>query len=55
MQDLHAQAVDLSREYPEEAVNIQSRYDDLQTSWNQLSQMVSVLVAVVNGIRKLKS
>ena len=30
MQDLHAQAVDVSRDYPEEAVNVQTKFDDLQ-------------------------
>lgn len=40
MQDLHAQAVQLSREYPEEAVNIQTRFDSLQMCWDDLSNMV---------------
>ena len=40
MQDLHAQAVELSREYPEEAVNIQTRFDSLQECWDSLSRMV---------------
>merc|ERR1712168_1188535 len=40
LQDLHAQAVDLSVEYPEEAGTIQNKYDDLQSCWNNLTQMV---------------
>lgn len=40
MQDLHAQAVDISRLYPEEAVNVQTKFDDLQTCWDDLSRMV---------------
>ena len=40
MQDLHSQAVNLSREYPEEAVNIQTRFDSLQVVWDNLSKMV---------------
>lgn len=40
MQDLHAQAVELSREYPEEAVNIQACFDSLQQCWDNLSKMV---------------
>lgn len=40
MQDLHAQAVELSQEYPDEAVNIQTRFDALQECWDNLSKMV---------------
>ena len=40
MQDLQVQAVELSREYPEEAVNIQTRFDSLQLCWDDLSKMV---------------
>ena len=40
MQDLHVQAVELSQEYPDEAVNIQTRFDALQECWDNLSKMV---------------
>jgi spectrin beta len=40
LQDLHAQAVDLSVQYPEEIETIQTKYDDLQKCWNDLTQMV---------------
>ncbi|XP_065656363.1 spectrin beta chain, non-erythrocytic 1 isoform X4 [Hydra vulgaris] len=40
MQDLHSRAVSLSKEYPEEAISIQARFDDMQSAWENLSKMV---------------
>jgi spectrin beta len=40
LQDLHAQAVDLSVQYPDEIATIRTKYDDLQKCWNNFTLMV---------------